>query len=76
MVQDGVHLRGDGHFDSTHACEFDGSMRGEDAFGHHAMHGGDDLRKLTSAAQFDSDAPVARKAAGASEDQIAQPCES
>ena len=76
MVQDGIHLRGDGHFNSARTSEFDGCMSREYAFGHHAMHGCDDLRKLASAAQLNSHAAVARKATGAGEDEIAQPCES
>ena len=76
MVQDCIHLRGDGHLDGARPREFNGGMSGENAFRHHAMHGGDDLWELAPPAQLDSYAPVARKAAGAGEDQVAQTSES
>src|SRR5579863_4405289 len=43
MLQDGVHLLGDGHFDSTSAGQPHRRCRREDSFRNHAMHSGEDL---------------------------------
>ena len=75
-MKDGVHLFGDGHFHSTGFCEADSGGGGEDSFGDHAVHGGDDLRKFLAASEFDAHAAVAREAAGAGEDEVAEACES
>src|SRR2546426_11926107 len=50
-------------------------MGGEDAFSHHAVHAGDDLRELAAAAKFHADAAVAGKPTSASEDEIPQASE-
>src|SRR5579862_7192784 len=42
LVQHGVHLLGDGHFDPMAMGQIDRGVGGLDAFGHH-LHGADDL---------------------------------
>ena len=75
-MQDGMHLLGDGHFDVAGVSQAYGCSCGEDSFGDHAVHAGDDLGQFLAAAEFDADAAVAREAAGASEDQVAESGES
>src|SRR5437588_3600185 len=75
LVQDGVHLLGDRHLHATGACESDGRRGGEDAFGDHAVHAGNNFRQLVSAPEFDADAAVAREAAGTSENQVTESCQ-
>src|SRR6266498_3192965 len=72
IVQDGVHLLGDGHF---YAASLGEAYRGccrEDSFGDHAVHSSDDVRQFLAAAKFDSHAAIAREASGAGEDEIAE----
>ncbi len=76
LVQDGVHLFGDGHFHVAGVSQADGGGGGEDAFGDHAVHAGDDFGELLAAAEFDADAAIARQAAGAGEDEVAESGES
>ena len=71
VVQNEVHLGGNGHFNAAYARQFDRCVRAENAFGDHAVHGSDDVGKLASAPQFHSYAPVARQAAGAGKDKVA-----
>ena len=75
-MQDGVHLFGDGHFHVAGVREADGGGSGEDSFGDHAVHAGDDFGKFFAAAEFDADAAIARQAAGAGEDEVAESGES
>lgn len=60
MVQDGVHLFGDRHLDAAGMGEANGGGGGEDPFGDHAVHAGDDVRELSSAAEFDAYAAITR----------------
>src|SRR5271165_541917 len=60
IVQDGVHLLGDGHFHPPGLCQSDGRIGGEDSLGDHAMHSGDDLGQFLAAAEFDAYAAIAR----------------
>lgn len=71
-MQDGVHLLSDGHFHVARVSEPDGSGGGEDPFGDHAVHPGDDFGKLFPAAEFHAHAAIPRKAARTSENKIAQ----
>ena len=75
-MQEGVHLLCNGHFHTASASEADGCSRGKDAFRHHPMHSGDDLRKLFTTAEFHSYRSVAREATRAGENKIAQAGES
>jgi hypothetical protein len=59
LVQDGVHLLGDGHFHASAMSEAHGGCGGEDSFGDHAVHAGDDVGQFLSAAEFDSHAAIA-----------------
>src|SRR5208282_1168858 len=70
VMQDGVHLLGDGHLNPVRAGQFKGGVGGENAFRYAAPHAGDDLRKLAAAAQFDTDAAVAGKVSGAGQNQV------
>src|ERR1700694_2794284 len=72
VVQDGVHLFGDGHFDIAGLGQANGGGGGEDSFGDHAVHGVDDSGQLSSATEFDSDAAVSGQATGAREHQVAE----
>ncbi len=63
-----VYLLGDGHLDAMLAGQRDASVGSLDALGHYA-HGADDLCKVSSLAQLDSDRAVAAQVAGAREDQ-------
>ena len=76
LVQDGVHLLGDGHLDAARLRQADGGGGGEDSFGDHAVHAGDDLRELFAAAEFDAYAAISRQASGAGEDEVAEAGES
>src|ERR1700722_7560332 len=72
VVQDGVHLFGDGHFDIASVGEANGGGGGEDSFSDHAVHGCDDVGKFSSAAEFDADAAVSGQTAGAGEHEVAK----
>ena len=45
-MKDSVHLFGDGHFHPARMGEPDGGGRGEDSFGNHAVHAGNDVGEL------------------------------
>src|ERR1700722_3095652 len=72
MVQDGVHLFGDGHFDVASVGQANGGGGSKNAFGDHAVHGGDDVGELASTAEFDADAAISGQAAGAGEHEVAK----
>ena len=71
MVEDGVHLFGDGHFDAVAGGEAEGGGGAADAFGDFAVEAGDDVGELAAAAEFDADGAVAGEGAGAGEDEVA-----
>src|SRR3954463_13134961 len=70
-MQDGVHLFRYGHFDVHFLGQANGSVGGEHALGDHAVHAGDDLVEFAAFAEFHADGPVAGKASGAGEDEVA-----
>lgn len=65
MVQDGVHLLCDRHFDASGLSQADCGGSGENPFGDHPVHSGNDFVQLAAVAQFDADATIARQASGA-----------
>jgi hypothetical protein len=68
-----MHLLRNGHFDRARMSESHGGGRGEDSFGNHAVHVGNNVREILAAAEFGSDATVSREAAGTSENKISEP---
>src|SRR5438270_12628680 len=53
LVQDGVHLFGDGHLDFMLLRQANGGVSGVHTLGNHAMHARDDLWQLAAFAQLD-----------------------
>ena len=70
-MQNGIHLLGDRHFDSAGASQSDCGLGSEHPFGDRPVHTGNNVRQLAAAAQFDTNAAIARQTAGASEHQVA-----
>ena len=71
LVEDGGHLLGDGHFDAVARGEAERGGGGADAFGDLAVEAGEDVGELAALAELDADGAVAREAAGAGEDEVA-----
>ena len=71
VVEDGVHLLGDGHLDGVAGGEAEGCGGAADSFGDFAVEAGDDVGELAAAAQLDAYGAVAREGAGAGEDEVA-----
>src|SRR5579859_8065514 len=76
VMQDGVHLLGDGHFYASRASQADGCGGSEDSFCDHAVHGGDDVGELFPATEFDAYAAIAGQTAGTGKDEVAEARES
>src|ERR1700687_782835 len=74
LVEYGVDLFGDGHFDLVLAGQSQQRRGRFHAFGDHA-HVREDLRKAAAFAELDADMAVPAERPGASEDKIAQPSE-
>jgi hypothetical protein len=71
-MQNGMHLFCDRHFDASGLSQADGGGGGENSFGDHPVHSGDDCGQLPAAAQFDADAAIARQASGAGKYEVAE----
>src|SRR5579859_5974678 len=52
LMQDGVHLLGDGHFYAARASQADGCRCSENSFSDHAVHAGDDVGEFFPATEF------------------------
>src|SRR5882757_7838350 len=65
LMEDGVHLLGDGHLDLVASGETEGGGGAADAFGDLAVESGEDVGELTAFAQLDADGAVAREGSGA-----------
>src|SRR5581483_4214127 len=76
LMQDGVHLLGDRHFDTVSVGQSHGSVRGEHPFGNHAVHTRDDFRQLAATTKLDAETAVARETTCAGEHQVAQSSQS
>src|ERR1700732_4394315 len=72
VMKDSVHLFGDGHFHPARMGEPDGGGRGEDSFGNHAVHAGNDVGEIFSTAEFYANAAISRQSASAGEHEITQ----
>src|ERR1700741_422971 len=73
VVEDGVHLFGDRHPNTTTLPQPLGSARGQPSFGNHTVHSGDDVGQLPPASQFHADGSIARQPASAGQHKISQP---
>src|ERR1700757_1533269 len=71
VVEDRVHLFGDGHFDGVACSQAQGGGGAANSFGYFAVEAGDDVRQLAAAAEFNSDGAVARKGTSAGENEVA-----
>ena len=71
LVEDELHLLGDGHFDVVAAGESEGGAGGEDAFSDLAAEAFKNLREAVALTERLTDCPVAGERAGAGEDEIA-----
>jgi hypothetical protein len=71
LVEDQLHLLGDGHLDAAAAGEAEGGTGGEDAFSDFAAETFQNFRELAALAQRLADGAVAAERAGAGEDQVA-----
>ncbi len=71
VVEDGVHLFGDGHLDAVAGGEAERGGGAADAFGYLAVETGENFGELAAAAEFDADGAVAGERAGAGEDEVA-----
>ena len=71
VVEDGVHLLGDGHLNFIAGSEAKRGVGAADAFSYLAVETGEDFGKLTAAAEFDADGAIAGERSGAGEDEIA-----
>jgi hypothetical protein len=70
-MEDGGHLLSDGHLYAMALGEAESSGGGADAFGNFAVEASEDFRKLAAFAELDAYGAVAREAARAGEDEIA-----
>src|ERR671934_1557101 len=59
LVEDGVYLLGDGHFDVQFAGKPDSGIGGKNAFRDHPVHTLHNLLQLAAASQFDSNGTIA-----------------
>ena len=76
MMQNGMHLVRDWHLGRMGAGEAHCGLSCRNTFGHHTMHGGNNIRQLAPPPEFHSDAAVPGECAGASEHQVADAGES
>src|SRR5580704_1454986 len=72
MMQDCVHLSGDGHFHLMNTCQFDRSVCGENSLRHHAVHARNDVRQFTTTAEFNTNTAIAGQSSRAGQHQISQ----
>src|SRR5262249_5154468 len=73
VVQHGMHLFRDWHFDALHTCQAERGVRRQHTSGTIAVHTGDDLGRGPSMSESYSPAPLAGEPARARENQIAKP---
>jgi len=64
-MEDGVHLLGDGHFDTPSLRQSHRRRRSENSFCNHAVHPCEDFLQPSSAAKFHAYAAIARESASA-----------
>src|SRR5690348_4682050 len=76
LVQDGVDLLSDGHFDLIVGGKLQRGGGGENAFGNFAFESGQGFRKAEALAQLDAHPAVARERSGAGQYKVAEAGES
>ena len=73
LVKNRCNLLSNGHFDAQPTGETERRVGGANTFGHLAAHVRKNVRKTTTATQFQSDMAVTGQRASAGEDQVAKP---